>query len=321
MSIVIKILFALLILPFAGSAQPIADTTALQAMQRDVRFLSSAALEGREAGTPGEKLAADHIAAAFAAIGLVPAGDDSSFLQAFQFNAEPVVGPGSTLQLGRKKLKYGDGFYPISASASGIARGTVLKIGYGIHAPDLQHDDLKDVDLKGKIAAIAISSPDGIHPYSKFLAHHDLRGRAEKAAELGAIAVIFYNDDPATPTPSERMSPQGQPLSIPVIFLPGENASDLLLDGDACVISVEIQRQQHTAYNVAGRIGRDASNTVVIGAHYDHLGWGDEGSLHRGEKAIHHGADDNASGVAVMLQLARDLKQSSGLKIDHLFIA
>ncbi len=55
-----------------------------------------------------------------------------------------------------------------------------------------------------------------------------------------------------------------------------------------------------------GFLDNKAENTVIIGAHFDHLGYGGDGSLHRGEKAIHNGADDNASGVAVMLNLAEN---------------
>jgi Zn-dependent M28 family amino/carboxypeptidase len=66
-----------------------------------------------------------------------------------------------------------------------------------------------------------------------------------------------------------------------------------------------------TGRNVIGFIDNNMENTVIIGAHYDHLGYGDEGSLHRGEKAIHNGADDNASGVSVMLNLADKLKNTN----------
>jgi hypothetical protein len=72
--------------------------------------------------------------------------------------------------------------------------------------------------------------------------------------------------------------------------------------------------------NVAGFIDNGAKSTVIIGAHYDHLGWGAHGSLHTGEPAIHNGADDNASGVAVMLQLAEKLK-SVNKNNNYLFIA
>lgn len=75
--------------------------------------------------------------------------------------------------------------------------------------------------------------------------------------------------------------------------------------------------------NVVGFIDNGAANTIIIGAHYDHLGWGDENSLWTGERAIHNGADDNASGVSAMLELARKLKANSTStnKYNYLFIA
>lgn len=82
-----------------------------------------------------------------------------------------------------------------------------------------------------------------------------------------------------------------------------------------------------TGHNVIGFIDNNAKTTIVIGAHYDHLGFGGEGSLYRGEeKAIHNGADDNASGVAVLLNLASRLKVKNDQaeikdKNNYLFIA
>ena len=76
--------------------------------------------------------------------------------------------------------------------------------------------------------------------------------------------------------------------------------------------------------NVVGFIDNGAANTIIIGAHYDHLGWGDENSLWTGERAIHNGADDNASGVSAMLELARKFKadkSASTKKYNYLFIA
>ena len=75
-----------------------------------------------------------------------------------------------------------------------------------------------------------------------------------------------------------------------------------------------------TGRNVAGFIDNGAAITVVFGAHYDHLGWGEEGSLYRGERAIHNGADDNASGTAAIIQLARLLKEEDD-NFNYLFLA
>ena len=77
-----------------------------------------------------------------------------------------------------------------------------------------------------------------------------------------------------------------------------------------------------TGENVIAYLDNKAENTVVIGAHYDHLGMGGEGSLYREGEAIHNGADDNASGVAMMLHLADSLQQKgSPKKNNYLFIA
>ncbi len=298
-----------------------ADTTAIAHMRVDVRHLASDELEGREAGTPGEKLAADHVARRFAAIGLKAQGDEGGYLQAFTFHAPPEIGTDNRLQIGRTTVK-AEQFHPLAFSKAGGARGKLMVVGYGIQAPDLGHDDYAGVDLKDRVAVIDISAPDGIHPHSKYAAYHDLAARAEKAASLGAVAVIFRNDDPNAENPTARLSAKVTAGPIPAVFVQGKDLQALLMDNNPCVINVDIRRAQHTAYNVVGFHDNGAANTVVIGAHFDHLGWGDEGSMYRGERAIHNGADDNASGVAAMLQLATDLvKDDKARSNNYLFMA
>lgn len=306
-----------------ASAQLLSDAEALDQMRFDVQYLASDLLEGREAGTKGEELAVDYIKAKFGNVGLMPYGDAATYVQSFTFAADPVRGPMNTLQLGRKKLKLDEQWFPMGCSGSMGARGKVLKLGYGIVAPELNYADYPDtLDLKDRIVAFSVSSPDGIHPHSKYLAHHDLQARAQRAAERGASAVIFYNDDPTAPSPEGRLSAKVKPLGIPVLFLKGDLYEELVIDNNPCAVSIDIVREERTAYNVVGMIDNGAPNVVVIGAHLDHLGWGDEGSLHRGERAIHNGADDNASGIAVMLQLARDIMEMDHARAnDYLFIA
>jgi len=90
---------------------------------------------------------------------------------------------------------------------------------------------------------------------------------------------------------------------------PHQEVNYTVKDGDSTI----------TGTNVIGLLNNNAKNTIIIGAHYDHLGYGAEGSLHRGEKAIHNGADDNASGVAVLLDLAKKLKEKN-TNNNYLFI-
>lgn len=79
--------------------------------------------------------------------------------------------------------------------------------------------------------------------------------------------------------------------------------------------------EDRTGKNVVGYLDNGAATTVVIGGHYDHLGNGEFGSLHAGEKDIHNGADDNASGIAAMLRIAAHLKNSEAKNNNYLFIA
>ena len=314
-----------ILLAFSAQAfgQLLSDTEALDQMRFDVQYLASDLLEGREAGTKGEQLAVDYIKAKFGNAGLMPYGDNAGYVQAFKFAAEPQRGANCTLQLGRKKPKLDEQWFPLGFTGSMGARGKVLKLGYGIVAPELNYSDYPDtLEMKERVVAFSVSSPDGIHPHSKYLAHHDLQARAQRAAERGAAAVLFYNDDPTAPSPEGRLSAKVKPIGIPVIFLKGDLHEQLVIDNNPCAIHVDIVREERTAYNVVGMIDNGAPNVVVIGAHLDHLGWGDEGSLHRGERAIHNGADDNPSGIAVMLQLARDLAEYDHTRSnDYLFIA
>ncbi|HMC98013.1 MAG TPA: hypothetical protein VKG92_10175, partial [Flavobacteriales bacterium] len=124
-----------------------------------MKYLASDLLEGRETGTPGEKLAVDYIAAKFGNVGLMPYGDSATYLQAFTFDAQPVLGAANTLQVGRKRMKMGEQFFPLAFSGSGGVRSKMIKVGYGIQAPELGRSDYDGQDVKGFVAGIAIGSP------------------------------------------------------------------------------------------------------------------------------------------------------------------
>ncbi len=143
-----------------------------------------------------------------------------------------------------------------------------------------------------------------------FLADDNLEGRqtgtdGEKAA-ADYIAERFKN---------LQLLPKGtdgyfQEFSFKPKTDPHQQVNYTIKDGDSTI----------TGTNVIGFINNEAKKTVIIGAHYDHLGYGAEGSLHRGDTAIHNGADDNASGVAILLSLAHKLKDTLQ-KNNYLFIA
>ncbi len=300
------------------------DKKAVERIKKDVYVLADDNMQGREAGTPTELQAALYISSRFIQNKLTPIGTQNYF-KPFEFRAETKLGENNVLTLNTKILKLNKDFYPISYSSSGEANGKLIKAGFGIIAPELNYNDYKDIEqqIKGNIAVIEVSSPDGIHPHSKFIAYHDLGKRIETAKKKGAIAVVFINSDKKTEDPEEKLSNKFISADIPVIFAKGM-AYKIIMDATEVNASIktDIIREERVGWNVIGFWDNKAKSTIIIGAHYDHLGWGDEHSAHRGEKAIHNGADDNASGVAAMIEIAHRLRKNKKAKNNnYLFIA
>ena len=194
-------------------------------------------------------------------------------------------------------------------------------VGYGINAPAQQHNDYKDkTNLKGKIFFIDASTPDKGGPHSKFAEQADLRTRIDSAIAYGAAGIVFYTTDKEMKEPVLQSKIRVTPCNIPVMYLTREKSQGLS-DNVKVEMVAEIIKEEATGNNVLGFLDNNAQNTIVIGAHYDHLGHGGEESLYRGEPAIHNGADDNASGVAGVIEMARYMKENGPKSNNYLFIA
>lgn len=295
-------------------------------IKKHVSYLASDKLEGRAPGTQGELLAANYIAKKFKTAGLKPGGDNNTFFHGFEFAATPIVNEAKTsFKLINKTYALNQDFWPLNMSASGSASGKVLYLRYGIVSEEMKYNDYegyKRSELKDAIFVLEVSTPDGVHPHSKYLKQADLSSRVKVAEELGAAAVIFVNNYQAE-TPSTSMSKSSYVANIPVIFAQGF-ANKVLLDGGPqnVEISTLIERPRVNAKNVVAYLDNGAANNIIIGAHYDHLGWGEDGSLYRGEeKMIHNGADDNASGTSALIALAQYLAKSEFKNNNYVFIA
>src|SRR5690606_2172445 len=119
----------------------------------------------------------------------------------------------------RNKLKVGTDFYPVSWSGTGSVKSRTMRVSYGIVAPELGRNDYADLDVKDRAVVLRTSSPDGIHPHSKWAAYHDLGARIEKAVALGANAVLHYNDDANAQDPDTTHSVRIKASAVPVDFL------------------------------------------------------------------------------------------------------
>ncbi len=292
----------------ATTKQTILSDNDLKAnLKKHISTLASDEYMGRETGTKGEEMAMNYIISQFKEEGLKPKGE-KKFIQEFPFSEGATFGPGTQLYVNDKSFKLNEDFYPLQHSGSAVVTGYTVKAGYGIYAPKLNQDDYANkLNLAKKIFVLEASTPDGNDPHGKY-GDYDLKQRVEVAKSKGASAVIFINSDTTMENPKADFMHKYSSSTIPVIFAKGEAArmlkNDIILN---CTVGAEINKIEKTGHNIIGFIDNKATNTIVIGAHYDHLGMGSEGSLYRGEQAIHNGADDNASGTAALIELARML--------------
>ena len=285
--------------------------------RKHIEYLASDELEGREAGSEGEKKAATYVASKFEEFGLSPAGTDGYF-QDFEFLLGKNI-ESNYLSLDGVDLPDDNTHYPLNYSGNGEANGELLDVGFGIEAPDLNYNDYKGLETDGKIFLMKISSPDGIHPHSKYINYHNLRDRVKTAETKGAAAVLLINTDNTAEDPKPDYTEKMASAGIPVVFI--EDAKSVEGKSKAS-LNVKLVEDNRVARNVIGYINNNAANSVIIGAHMDHLGYGEHGgSLYRGEPAIHNGADDNGSGTAMLIELAHEISHSDVKQMNYLFIA
>ena len=291
---------------FFSTAQTIpVDLDAPQRMQRDLLFLASDSLKGRLPGTPEADVARDFIANRMVQFGIEPVGPNGYF-QEFPVPENATVEYDKTgLLIGRKTLIPHVDFYPVAYSSNGVAKAKTISVGYGIVKEDGSFDDYEGKKVEGKIAVLNVSSPDGVHPHSAYAAYHSVVERIELAKEKGAIAVLLINpEETASDTPEFFKSLKS--LGVPVLFV--RNADwEAKLAKKSFKVSLQVEMKERTSkgYNIIGFVDNGKPQTVIIGAHYDHIGMGRENSLYKGAPAIHNGADDNGSGTTLLLEMLR----------------
>jgi aminopeptidase YwaD len=341
---------------FLWFAVALADTgVSISNLQAHVRYLASPELEGRLAIALGAHKAAEYIARMFQEYGLEPKGTDGYF-QDFEMTIGFQPGGDNSLRLkprrGRAWQAPGDSFRPVNLTANAKASGEVVFVGYGIAAPEQGYDEYAGMEVKGKIVAFLRGAPNLGEEKPLPRTVSSLSQKVRTAAEKGAIGVLVLNTpDNDTLLPLGMMRGRGaQRIEIPVLNLNLEVANRLLqparLDVAAIIEKIATTRQpvsqvipglrvemaasieprRGIARNVIGFLpGSEPGKReeiIVIGAHYDHIGFGEVGSLAPEPGGTHHGADDNASGTAGLLELARTLAADRAqLQRSILFIA
>lgn len=333
----------------AWTAGPPAQAQSATAeLEKHAKYLASEQLTGRGVDTPGIKLAKDYIAAEFAKHGLKPGGDNGSYIQVFDVAVGVTVKEPTNLKLATEgPLALGEQWVPLGLSASNKVEAELVFAGYGITTKDYGYDDYAGVDVKGKIVVVLRYEPppkDANSPFKKYpeySLHSALRTKANNARDHGAIGMILVdmnhprdNQELLSTRSSlwrggkslvaaqvkrdvmeSRLAVFGISLSaLKKKIDSAEKPSSMPLTGLSAALQVTLEEVRERAENIVAVLpGSDPSlreENIVIGAHYDHLGFGHFGVRDNSAAgSIHFGADDNASGTAVLLDLARRFAQ------------
>ncbi|HSR53499.1 MAG TPA: M28 family peptidase [Acidobacteriota bacterium] len=315
------------------------DSITAEELRRDVEFLSSNRLQGRAADSPGNRESAYFLARRMEELGLQPAGDAGGYFQYVPLVRSRLLESNRlVIRQGVReiKLQVQETFTPERYSSSGEASGPLLFAGYGVQALEIGYDDYRGVEAQGKIVVLAPGSPSGEERPEDLELEKLLTAQEQGAA--GVIVLDFSNnlsltaglawpkdlstqrylhseDVARVKIPAVRASLQvlEQPLleaglDVEDVVQQIEDGGEPLsraLAGLGAEIEVSLEREAFKVRNVLARLpGRDpelAHEAVVLGAHFDHLG--------RRGATVYNGADDNASGVAALLEIAQALTQ------------
>ena len=259
----------------------------------------------------------------------------TQYLQSFPYVAGVELGRSNDLKIGESSLRADEDWMPLGFSSNARVDGQIAFVGFGITATELNHDDYAGGIAKGRIAIALQGTPDGENPHGQFARFEGVRWKAIAARNAGAKALIVIareanlkEDRLSTLTYDNSAGDAG----LPVIVISRPAADRVLQPSNSSVsqleqaakakttnlgrvltgelaLTTDVVRKEVQAYNVIGVLeGSDRllkNETIIVGAHYDHLGTGGEGSLAPRSGEIHHGADDNASGTAGVIELAR----------------
>jgi peptidase M28-like protein/PDZ domain-containing protein len=328
------------------SAAILSGQAASQHYLEDVKALSAPQMEGRGDGTKGLTRAARLIQNRYRSLGLEPAGTDS-YLQPFSVVTGARLKAGNAFQVHigstTTSLKLDQDFIPFSFSSLGSVTAPAVFVGYGASAQEFSYDDYDKIDVKDKVVVVLRYEPPGFAKSRAGLTQHaDLITKAINARNHGARAIVVLNgkllhgeEDLLTrfgsvsgPADSGIMLVQARNAAAESWFQAagkslselqaqinetGKPASFAFPDALRLTLKVDIEHMHATVNNVLAYLPGETDEYVILGAHYDHLGRGNIDSLAPSLIGqIHPGADDNASGTAGVLELARRLAPLKG---------
>jgi hypothetical protein len=324
----------------------------------DIKFLSSPEMRGRGTGTPELEKAASYLERNYRQMGVKPAG--KSYLQPFPVTTDAALGKTNRFHVKEDghnlTLHCPDEFVPFNFSQTGPMSGAVVFAGYGITASEYGYDDYAGIDVKGKIVLLLRHEPQESDPKSVFegktlTQHAQFAAKATNAKLHGATGVILISDRANHRGEADELEKFGVtsgPTNARIPFVQvkearvekwfsdaGKNLETIQGDIDKTLkpqsfafpdslrveANLDVERAVRTVHNVAALLPGQTDEYVIVGAHYDHLGLGGQYSLAPSQTGtIHPGADDNASGTAGVMELARFFSKQPEQKRGILFL-
>jgi hypothetical protein len=352
-----RLLLALAVIALLTAASTPVEKADSTRYLNDVKTLASPNMEGRGPGTKGIVKAEHLIEKRYKQLHVDPAGVNG-YLQPFTVitgarlksdNHCTVHNAGA-----KKDLKVSRDFVPFSFSSSGRLEAPLVFVGYGATADEFHYDDYAGIDVKDKIVVLLRYEPSGFAALSGnngLTQHSQLITKAINARNHGAKAVIVFNGKLGAGEEDwlTRFGSVSGPEDVGVEIIQVTNAvvdswfqsagkslkevqdqihsttkpaSFAFPDSLRVALNIDIETTRATVNNVLAWLPGQTDEYVIVGAHYDHLGRGNVDSLAPSQIGqIHPGADDNASGTAGVLELARLLAPQRGqLKRSILFM-
>jgi len=352
----IKLLIQLLLIACVfGQNKSIIDINEITADEilEHIRFLSSDKLKGRYPGTLGAKTAVRYVETEWKKSGVLPLGN-RGYKQSFEFSDDVFLFGINRINIieTRQSFRVNNDFIPLGFSGTGKYSAPIVFIGYGFNTKDsVSWNDYDSIDVSGKWVMVFRGSPDGSGRHSKYSEYMPLRKKYMAARDNGAVGILFVN----------RFDDEDQEGLIPLTFSQSsggkkiaalhisQTVADRLLESEhdlrdlqnqidtnkkaasflmpfSLSAKIGLKEKKINGVNLVGYIPGDGSTeeVIIIGGHRDHLGFGgkNSGSLSPYEHAVHNGADDNASGIAGLLELSEKFSaHSDNLKRGLVFIA
>ena len=326
----------------ATPSDPPPASPATAAMRKDLSYLAGQECEGRGLQTQGILKAGDYIAEQFKKIGLQPGTKDGYFQDFSVSGAAKLVGTPRfswTDEPGEATEAKADQVGATGMSASGSFDAEMVFVGHGITTEDKKYDDYDGIDARGKVVIVVRKAPrfeDKAHPFPEPDRYAPFVEKIRNAEKHQAAGLLFVNDRRSAANDDELLPFQNtngtEAASFPVFFVRRDLVEEILKPFDKDLVALEesiekerkpasfvlekfkaqgevkVERNRLPARNVIGVLpgkGKLKDEFVVVGGHYDHLGRGERGSLAKGSKDVHPGADDNASGTCGVIELAR----------------